>query len=314
MGRHRLRIVCFGVLAIALAACSSSPSRGPILPSRGHAAYKIGSPYEVDGTWYYPAENWTYDKTGIASWYGESFDGKYTADGEVFDLNALTAAHKTLPLPSIVRVTDLENGRSIVVRINDRGPFVRGRIIDLSRRAAQLLGFEQEGTAKVRVRIMPVQSFEAATGAGRRGPMPAVVAAALNAEPERFAAARVQAAPDIVVASRQSATLPPPQVSSSPTPQPLVADSLPLPPETVSVVPVKPSAIYIQAGAFASIENAMRLKDRLENLGSVEVTDVDISGTTLYRVRVGPVPSVDQADALLSRVIATSPDAQIVVN
>ena len=102
--------------------------------------YKIGKPYKIDGIWYYPKEDYQYDETGIASWYGSKFHGRKTANGEIYDMNAVTAAHKTLPMPSYARVTNLENGRSLVLRINDRGPFVRSRIIDLSRRSAQLLG------------------------------------------------------------------------------------------------------------------------------------------------------------------------------
>src|SRR5882672_7869393 len=125
--------------------------------------YKIGDPYQINGTWYYPAEDYVYNETGIASFYGGeqqgvNFHGRLTANGEVYDMNALTAAHQTLPLPSLVRVTNLENGRSIVVRVNDRGPYARGRILDMSRRAAQLLGYEGKGTAKVRVHVLPDES------------------------------------------------------------------------------------------------------------------------------------------------------------
>ena len=120
--------------------------------------YKIGSPYQIEATWYYPAVDYRYDETGIASWYGRKFDGGRTANGEIFDMNGLSAAHRTLPLPSVVRVTNLENGRSMVLRVNDRGPFSRGRIIDVSRRAAQLLGFHRNGTARVRVGIMANES------------------------------------------------------------------------------------------------------------------------------------------------------------
>src|SRR5689334_5858306 len=133
----------------------------------GIGTYKVGNPYQIAGVWYRPAEDYAYDETGIASWYGEDFHGKYTANGEVFDLNAMTAAHRTLPMPSIVQVTNLENGRTVELRVNDRGPFARGRIIDVSRRAAQLLGFEQTGTAKVRVRILPEQSIQVASLARR---------------------------------------------------------------------------------------------------------------------------------------------------
>ena len=255
MGRTRL-ILCFAVSALLLGGCASG-TRGTE-GNGSHGGYKVGDPYQINGVWYYPAEDWTYDETGIASWYGEAFHGKYTADGEVFDLNALTAAHRTLPMPSVVQVTNLENGRSIEVRVNDRGPFARGRIIDLSRRAAQLLGFEGQGTAKVRVKLLVPESIQVASLAGRNGPPP--------------------------------------------------------PSETVTVVPVKPSQIYIQAGAFASVDRAWRLKQQLEKLGPVTVSDARAGGLVLYRVRVGPVATVEQADGLLDKVSVTSPDARIVVN
>ncbi|MFN4282888.1 MAG: septal ring lytic transglycosylase RlpA family protein, partial [Alphaproteobacteria bacterium] len=126
-------------------------------PTAG-GVYKVGTPYQIAGVWYYPAVDYEYDETGIASWYGQDFHGKVTANGEPYDMNAMTAAHRTLPMPSLVQVTNLENGRSVTLRINDRGPFARGRIIDLSRRAAQLLGVEKQGTAKVRVQILAEES------------------------------------------------------------------------------------------------------------------------------------------------------------
>jgi rare lipoprotein A (peptidoglycan hydrolase) len=118
----------------------------------GHAV--IGAPYRVAGVWYRPAEQPGYDEVGVASWYGSEFHGRPTADGERFDMYATSAAHTTLPLPSIVEVTNLENGRSIRVRLNDRGPFKPGRIIDLSRSAAQQLGYLDKGLARVRVRYV----------------------------------------------------------------------------------------------------------------------------------------------------------------
>src|SRR6185437_1011083 len=135
----------------------------------GIGTYKVGNPYQIAGVWYRPAEDYSYDETGIASWYGEDFHGKYTANGEIYDLNAMTAAHRTLPMPSIVQVTNLDNGRTVELRVNDRGPFARGRIIDVSRRAAQLLGFENQGTAKVRVRIMVPETIQAVALARRNG-------------------------------------------------------------------------------------------------------------------------------------------------
>ena len=124
--------------------------------------YKVGKPYQIQGVWYYPGEDYSYSETGVASWYGPDFHGKYTANGEIFDQNDVTAAHRTLPMPCFVRVTNLDNGRSLVVRINDRGPFAHGRVLDLSKRAAQLLGMEGTGTAKVKVEIMADESRELA--------------------------------------------------------------------------------------------------------------------------------------------------------
>lgn len=120
--------------------------------------YKVGNPYKIGDRWYYPKEDYNYSEEGIASWYGEDFNGKLTANGERYNMNTLTAAHRTLPLPSIVRVTNLQNGRSVVLRINDRGPFVKDRIIDLSKHGAQLLGYMGQGTTKVRVEILANES------------------------------------------------------------------------------------------------------------------------------------------------------------
>ncbi len=118
---------------------------------RGGGREQIGKPYKVKGKWYYPKAVKSYSKTGKASWYGAAFHGRLTANGEIYDMTHLTAAHPTLPLPSYARVTNLKNGNSVIVRVNDRGPFAHGRIIDLSKRAAQLLDYTQTGIAKVKV-------------------------------------------------------------------------------------------------------------------------------------------------------------------
>ncbi len=118
---------------------------------RGGGRYKLGEPYKVRGHWYYPQEDPDYEATGLASWYGDAFHGRLTANGEIYDMTHLTAAHPTMPLPSYARVTNVVNGSSVIVRVNDRGPFHRGRVIDLSRRAAELLDYTQNGVAKVEV-------------------------------------------------------------------------------------------------------------------------------------------------------------------
>ncbi|GEM_PF-558957 len=120
--------------------------------------YKVGKPYTVNGRYFKPAEDYSYSQTGNASWYGEDFRGKSTSNGEIFNPDALTAAHPTLPMPSMVLVTNLENGRQVKVRINDRGPFVAGRIIDVSLKAAQILGFAHKGLAHVRVDMLAEES------------------------------------------------------------------------------------------------------------------------------------------------------------
>lgn len=146
----RLRVRGAEWLLLTLAACSGAGDRPR--PASAPAAVKIGKPYQVFGKTYTPTDDRDYDERGIASWYGPGFHALSTANGESYDQDALTAAHKTLPMPSYVEVENLENGRKLTVRINDRGPFVAGRIIDLSRRAAQLLGIDKAGIAKVRVR------------------------------------------------------------------------------------------------------------------------------------------------------------------
>lgn len=154
-----------------LAACAEAPTRhsseyfpeskyGKASPrvasasepiKRGGGRYQLGDPYQVAGTWYYPTADRDYSKVGRASWYGSAFHGRLTANGEVYDMNALTAASPTLPLPCYARVTNMANGSSVIVRVNDRGPFAKGRIIDLSSRAAKMLAYKDSGTARVKV-------------------------------------------------------------------------------------------------------------------------------------------------------------------
>jgi len=301
-----------------LAACSTSQQTQPTASTakQGHGLYKVGKPYQIDGIWYYPKDDWSYDETGIASWYGEQFHGRYTANGEIFDLNGLTAAHHTLPMPSIVQVTNLENGRSLELRVNDRGPFAAGRIVDVSRQAAQLLGFERNGTAKVRVRLLPSESQQAQAVARRNGseevpggPVEVAQAAprtAVDAQPLAPLPGTRAAAP------AQTASIAPLKASAEPVP---VAVDPPLTGK-VTVGPAKPNAqIYIQAGAFAQMDNANRVRQRIAGLGSAQVTAVRVNGSNLFRVRLGPIANVDDADKMLARVLASGlPDARIVVD
>ncbi|MEQ9448923.1 MAG: septal ring lytic transglycosylase RlpA family protein, partial [Rhodospirillaceae bacterium] len=183
------RTLSLVALAAVVAACSSTPTPplAPLpAPEPGSSAdlvlppgavYKVGNPYKISDIWYYPSEDFGYSEEGVASWYGPDFHGKRTANGEIYDMNAMTAAHPTLPMPSIVRVTNLSNGRSVRLRINDRGPFKSNRIIDVSRRAAQQLGFYRAGVTQVRVEIDSTESLNIKNLALGREPadMPSVI-------------------------------------------------------------------------------------------------------------------------------------------
>ena len=161
-----LRRIAFSLICLLIEACTEfrqvvahpDVEKYAINNLDNRGIYKIGDPYRIKGMWYCPYENYGYRETGMASWYGVDFHGKRTANGELFNMNTLTAAHRTLPMPSVVCVTNLTNGRVLTVQINDRGPFVNDRIIDLSRKAAQLLGFEGQGTTWVRVEILAKES------------------------------------------------------------------------------------------------------------------------------------------------------------
>ncbi len=277
--------------------------------------YKVGNPYQIKGVWYYPKVDWEYRETGIASWYGPGFHGKTTANGEPYDQNDMTAAHRTLPMPSVVRVTNLDNGRSIVVRINDRGPFAHGRIIDMSRRGAQLLGFERLGTAKVRVELLEseTRSVQALARGDQVIPPP---------DPSKPQAPPPTAAPQAPV---QVAVLSPPPGAAAPAtsnraaPVPVAPPPAVAPPPqadpVVTTVPAEATRIYIQAGAFQNQDNARSLTGRLgAAFSQAHIQRADIDGTTYYRVRIGPIDDVSAADRLLDRVIVAGyPGSRIVV-
>ena len=309
-----------------IAAPSGKQARGSQTASQGY--YKVGKPYQINGQWYYPKEEWDYEEAGIASWYGPGFHGRMTANGEPYDMNELTAAHKTLPMPSLVRVTNLENGRSIVVRVNDRGPYVAGRVIDLSRRSAQLLDVERAGTAKVRVQILGEES-KAIAEAAKRGDTSAgeIMLASLNGAGGAASGGvfdrSVASVPMAPVA--QPAVVSPPEVSPPIVAAPAVAvvderqmmqqqgvQTVPgasvagrfVPAPVVTQEAVKPTRIYVQAGAFTMPDNATRLRSKLDRIATAAITPVMINGQQFYRVRLGPVQTVEQADTVLAQVIA----------
>lgn len=274
--------------------------------------YKVGKPYEINGIWYYPHVDYDYVEEGIASWYGPNFHGKPTANGAVFDQNKVSAAHRTLPLPSIVRVTNLENGRSLKVKVNDRGPYSKNRIIDMSRRGAQLLGFEVNGTAFVRVEILEGESRQLAAIMQGQG-----------LDPNEPVAPPPKAAPSVSVDGQDLAApgsveeLPPPTETASTTPEPVSVERSAIPDseEVIRVVapPTVPNA-FVQAGAFSQYVNVRRAQLLLSDLGDVQIEQILTSSTPLFRVRIGPFDSVADVDRVLASVIdAGYPDAHVVV-
>ena len=289
---------------------------------------QIGKPYEINGVRYEPRADYAYDEEGEASWYGGQFHGRKTASGERFNMNALTAAHPTLPLPSIVRVTNLENGRSLDLRINDRGPFVEGRIIDVSKRGAEMLGFKGQGVTRVRVRVLAEESLIAQgqdPGSLRSvsGPAPAFETAAASAfvalaepvpapatAPELFASVP-ETIPGPVAALEEAAL-------SEPIAEPAaVPEAVSLPDKNdapAAFVRYTPSGTWIQAGAFSAYPRADAVRSRLSDLGPVVISTVLLGDAEFYRVRVGPAETHAAAQELLAQVVrAGYPDSRIVI-
>ncbi len=236
---------------------------------KGEGHYKVGNPYQIFGKWYYPEENYNYEEVGVASWYGEDFHAKDTANGEEYNMNTMTAAHRTLPLPSVVKVTNLENGKSAIFRVNDRGPFAKDRIIDISKKGAQTLGFHTQGTTKVKVEIMPEES---------KALKAILTGKATSDMPLEYQKTEV---------SVQDSYL-----------QPLGAHSYTKNNSTNKAA----CSFYVQAGSFNSQSSANSLRDRLSSFGNSNVYPATITGGQFYRVRLGPYTSKAEADSVLVSV------------
>jgi rare lipoprotein A len=292
--------------AIGLAACASAPPYRPVpapQPPQGAATQvppqpapidadavprveprsRYGNPpfYDVFGKRYYVlASSSGYVERGVASWYGPGFHKVRTSIGEPYDMYGMTAAHKTLPLPCYVRVTNLQNGRSIVVRVNDRGPFVGNRIIDLSYTAAAKLDMLRDGTAMVEVRVIEPE-----------------------VEPENSSLITAAAAAITGTTAAQAAPVAQPSPASAPA--------------TTAWTPLPAAPLYVQAGAFADRANAERLAAKLreQSFGNVFVRADDVAGRHLYRVRIGPVPDVPEFDRIVGALErAGVSDAHLALN
>ena len=285
----------------------------------GGGTYKVGEPYQIKGRWYRPSETPDYVATGVASWYGEYFHGRKTANGEWYDMERLSAAHPTLPLPAYVRVTNMENGRSIVVRVNDRGPYARDREIDMSWAAARELGFVRAGTARVQVKYIGVAPLEGDVadmqyvdgGPGMRGPggpnRPFFTASASAGGKARastgprsspLAAKLLTDAPlptrkplgTVGVAGRK-----PPRVAPATTAATTATTG-------EGPTPILPKGFFVRAASFRNVEYARSFREDLAALGVAEILPVEFGSGTLYQVRVGPFAELQGALEVQSRL------------
>jgi rare lipoprotein A len=292
---HDKGTVAAGALALALGGCSAVDGRGDgsvadrrpaSVPGQALVAdspVKIGAPYTVGGTSYTPEDTLDYDQVGYASWYGEELLGRDTANGEPFNPDGISGAHRTLPLPSYVEVTALDTGRTILVRLNDRGPFSNDRLIDLSQGAARQLGIAGQGHAPVRVRrVNPPESERILLRQGRT------------------AAERLETPEMMLTALRKKLGITPqsPAPIAATKPAAPVAASRPIPPAASS------GNWFVQLGAFSG-------KDRAESMAKRAGARVDPVGS-LYRVRFGPYRSEAEAKEALRSIHAKGyPEARI---
>ena len=287
--------------------------------------YKIGAPYTIDGVTYVPLEEFQRVETGVASWYGPGFHGKSTANGEAYDQTDHTAAHRTLQMPSVLRVTNLDNGQSTIVRVNDRGPFARSRVLDVSRAAAEELGMVGNGTARVRIEQLETES-QALKQIALNGGGPGEQRAALDS----YVAGR--RGPPAITATAQAPPLaPPPPTPPPPAPSVTV---YPVNPRSPAVVPVsafsspggsagaptvasiataaavppatppvqQAGGFYVQTGAFSSMTNAERQRDLVTNYGVTEISQASSGGREVYRVRLGPYTTQEAAGMVADRL------------
>jgi rare lipoprotein A len=268
-----LRPLAAGLAVAMLAGCHQHP---PISAARPH--YEVGAPWQGTGVWFYPDEAYSATQTGIAQ-IGPRRPALLTADGEAYDPDALAAAHQTLPLPAIARVTDLDNGRQLDLRINDRGPPNPARLISVTPRAAVLLGMN--GPARVRLEVLRGETDAAVESVGG-GPKLALVGAP--------------------VGSVQATALPPPGGTTASVPTPVGAGVVTRLPETVVQGAPEPGGIVLRLGVFTNAGPARMQADAVRGLGPR--TDIERTGRSVsYTVTAGPYASIADADAALDQAV-----------
>lgn len=332
-------------LLLFLAACGTATPLAPEGPSKAPPKFtgvKVGKPYSIAGKWYRPAPDPYYDRTGEASWYGPGFNGKRTANGEIFNQYDMTAAHPTLPMPSFVRVTNLGNGREAVVRVNDRGPFHSDRIIDLSKAAAEKIGLIATGVAPVRVQYLKEESeiYIASNGtiwpgmpkpAGRdfaKALMPREKLPPGGAEDDRYYDLKEEYLPaplevadnsgivveSVPVISVQMKNLLPTKPSLPPVIKPAMAEEKPLVSarELETKVTQERAEWAVRVASFAARDNAEKLMQKLTGIGQPEMQPVLIDGREWYRVYLHPLKGQEKEPLMANLEKIGLKDARIV--
>ena len=244
--------------------------------------YKIGKKYEVRGKFYFPKKDMLYSKKGIASWYGPKFHGKLTANGEIYNQNELTAAHKTLPMPSAVKVTNLENNKSLYLRINDRGPFVNDRIIDLSSKAADLLGLKMQGTGLVRVTVLQEQTKELEKLA-KKGFFPELrdlpKSDTPNIQKPQKTKVKVEGIKKKYIKYEKKINYDLKNLKGN-------------------------YKIFIKLGSFTSLKSAKIMKNKLNYVKNIKIYNVSKNNKNLFHVKSGPYVIINKVDKILSLLVS----------
>jgi len=331
-----LTFIALTFLAGGLAGCTEAQYASHVIKQipmpgdqpRSIGYYKVGSSYKIKGKRYHPKSHFkNYTETGKASWYGPNFHGKLTANGEIFNKYDLTAAHRTLQMPSIIRVTNLKNGRTVILRVNDRGPFAHNRVLDVSERGAELLGFKKYGTAQVRIEVLEQPSREVAAMAKQRIDTTGYEVA-LNNDSSWMSAPANMRAPSrsqssqpqpstqlaqVAAPQMQTPAIKPPAkiatrsivppsvpstraVTSAPTSAPQITPA-------ANEIPIyTPSNFFVQAGAFANEKNALNYQRLLSSYGNSSVFLSRETGAPVFRVKLGPYDSEENAVQVLSQL------------
>jgi len=294
--------LCLATLAVCLLSlfgCSTTGGGFGSSFSQPRHDYKVGNPYTVRGVTYTPRVDYNYDEIGMASWYSAGFHGRPTASGEKYNHNDLTAAHPTLPMPTIVRVTRLDNGRSVVVRINDRGPFVPGRIIDLSKRAAEALDMTRVGVARVRVQVLEAETKQLLARMGvpvepqRMGRTVEATTPAATQSAQRTAQAGLA-----TVAATAS-----PAVGAARTATSMPVESAPAASSTQSVATPQAGGWVVQLGSFSTRQSAQNVLDQPFITTASRIQEADVGGRKFFRAQLGPFADRAEADRIREEML-----------